>query len=67
MRKLRSRLAGLRFHDVRHHAITEPAESQTSDTKIMNIAGHASRKMLEHYSHVRMDAKRKALDALLTS
>jgi hypothetical protein len=28
------------------------------------IAGHASLKMLEHYSHVRIDAKRKALDAL---
>jgi hypothetical protein len=29
-----------------------------------SIAGHLSRKMLEHYSHVRIDAKRKALDAL---
>ena len=26
--------------------------------------GHVSQRMLEHYSHVRMDAKRKALDAL---
>jgi hypothetical protein len=30
----------------------------------MAIAGHVSPKMLAHYSHVRMDAKRKALDAL---
>ena len=30
----------------------------------MSIAGHVSPKMLAHYSHVRMDAKRKALDAL---
>ncbi len=28
------------------------------------MAGHVSRKMLAHYSHVRMDAKRNALDAL---
>jgi hypothetical protein len=28
------------------------------------IAGHVSREMFEHYSHVRLDAKRQALDAL---
>ncbi len=27
-------------------------------------AGHVSRKMMEHYSHIRMQAKRKALDEL---
>ena len=62
--KITSPLAGLRFHDLRHHAITELAESQTPDTTIMSIAGHVSRKMLDHYSHIRLDAKRKALDAL---
>jgi hypothetical protein len=30
----------------------------------MAIAGHVSRKMLEHYSHIRMEAKRTALDAI---
>ena len=30
----------------------------------MAIAGHVSRKMLEHYSHIRMEAKRVALDAI---
>ena len=30
----------------------------------MSIAGHLSRKMLEHYSHIRMVAKRAALDAI---
>jgi integrase len=59
-------LSGLRFHDMRHHAITELAEAEdTSEQVIMSIAGHVSRKMLEHYSHVRVDAKRKALDALV--
>ena len=57
-------LAGLRFHDLRHHAITELAESSASDQVIMAIAGHVSPKMLAHYSHVRLEAKRKALDAL---
>jgi integrase len=59
-------IATLRFHDLRHHAITELAESQASDATIMAIAGHVSRQMLEHYSHVRLDLKRKAVDGLAT-
>jgi hypothetical protein len=42
----------------------ELAESQASDQTIMSIAGHVSPKMLAHYSHVRLDAKRKAPDTL---
>jgi integrase len=57
-------LHGLRFHDLRHRAITELAESSASDQTIMAIAGHVSQKMLAHYSHVRLEAKRQALDAL---
>ena len=64
IRGVKSSLVGLRFHDLRHHAITELAESQASEQTIMSIAGHVSPKMLAHYSHVRMDAKRKALEAL---
>ena len=64
IRDVKSPLAGLRFHDLRHHAITELAESQASDQTVMSIAGHVSSKMLAHYSHVRLDAKRHALDAL---
>jgi hypothetical protein len=58
--------AGLRVHDLRHHAITELAESQTTDQTIMSIAGHVSPKMLahSHYSHVRLEAKRNALEAI---
>jgi hypothetical protein len=57
-------LPGLRFHDLRHQAITELAESQASDQTVMAIAGHVSPSMLAHYSHVRLEAKRHALDAL---
>ena len=32
----------------------------------MSIAGHVSQQMLAHYSHVRIEAKRKALDSLAT-
>ena len=57
-------MAGFRFHDCRHHAITELAESQASDATIMALAGHVSRKMLEHYLHVRQEAKREAVNVL---
>jgi integrase len=60
--------AGLkvRFHDLRHTAITKLAEGQASEQTIMAIAGHLSRTMLEHYSHIRMAAKRVALDLIAT-
>jgi integrase len=57
-------LAGLRFHDLRHQAITELCELGLSDMTIMGIAGHVSREMLEHYSHIRLQAKRQALESL---
>jgi integrase len=59
-------LPNLRFHDLRHHAITELAESQASDSTVMAIAGHVSPKMFAHYSHVRLQAKRSALDSIST-
>jgi integrase len=57
-------LQGLRFHDLRHTAITELAEMGVADHVLESITGHLSRRMLEHYSHIRIDAKRQALDAL---
>jgi len=46
--KVKSSTSGLRFHDLRHHAITELAESQASDRTVMSIAGHVSQQMLAH-------------------
>jgi hypothetical protein len=40
------------------------AESGASDATIMAVAGHLDRAMMEHYSHVRMAAKRDALGKL---
>src|SRR5262245_23119827 len=57
-------LPGLRFHDLRHTVITELAEMGIADHVLESISGHLSRRMLEHYSHIRIDAKRQALDAL---
>jgi hypothetical protein len=44
--------------------VTELAESGAGDEVIMSIAGHVSRAMLSRYSHVRMEAKRRALDEI---
>ncbi|MBZ5612284.1 MAG: site-specific integrase [Acidobacteriia bacterium] len=55
---------GFRFHDLRHQAITELAEAGATDATLMALAGHMSRRMLEHYSHVRMAAKRAATEKL---
>src|SRR5918994_1040285 len=60
-------LHGLRFHDLRHTVITELAEMGVADHVLESISGHLSRRMLEHYSHIRIDAKRQALDALDTA
>jgi len=54
-----------RWHDNRHTFITDLAESpEASDATIMDMAGHVSKQMLKHYSHTRMEAKRRAVDSL---
>jgi integrase len=53
-----------RIHDLRHTAITKLAESGASDSTIMALAGHLSRAMLERYSHIRMHAKRQAMESM---
>ncbi|MCZ6490394.1 MAG: tyrosine-type recombinase/integrase, partial [Acidobacteria bacterium] len=55
---------GLRFHDLRHHCITKLAEAGVPEQTLMSIAGHVSRQMLEHYSHIRIQAKRAAVATL---
>ena len=54
-----------RWHDNRHTLITELAESGAGDQTIMDIAGHVSKQMLKHYSHIRMEAKRNALETVV--
>jgi integrase len=63
-RALKDACLNIRFHDLRHTCITKLAEGQASEQTLMSIAGHLSRKMLEHYSHMRMAAKRTALEAI---
>jgi integrase len=64
IRKVRSPISGFRFHDLRHQAITELSEGGASDETIMSIAGHIDRRMMSHYSHIRKQARRAALEQL---
>ena len=51
-------------HDRRHTVVTRLAESGPGDQPIMDMFGHVSKDMLKHYSHIRMEAKRQAVEAL---
>jgi integrase len=63
-RALKDAGLSIRFYYLRHTCITKLAEGQASEQTLMSISGHLSRKMIEHYSHIRMSAKRAALDAI---
>jgi hypothetical protein len=39
-------------------------KDEASEQTIMSIAGHVSREMLEHYSHIRREARRKAVASI---
>jgi hypothetical protein len=43
----------------------ELAESGAGDQTILDIAGHVSKQMLKHYSRIRTEAKRRALESII--
>ena len=53
-----------RLHDLRHTAATKMAEAGVPESTMLAIMGHMSRAMLERYSHIRMAAKRAAVECL---
>ena len=54
----------LRPQQTGHPRRTADCLSGPGDDVIMSIAGHVSRAMLSRYCHVRMEAKRRALDEI---
>jgi len=56
-----------RLHDLRHTAATKMAEAGVPESTMLALMGHVSRAMLERYSHIRMAAKREAVEALSTT
>jgi len=53
-----------RIHDLRHTAATKMAEAGVAESTMLALMGHVSRAMLERYSHIRMAAKRDAVESL---
>ncbi len=53
-----------RLHDLRHTAATKMAEAGVPESTMLALMGHMSRAMLERYSHIRMAAKRTAMESL---
>jgi integrase len=48
-------LKDLRFHDLRHEAVSRFVEGGLSDQKVAAISGHKSMQMLRRYTHLRAE------------
>ena len=48
-------LAELRYHDLRHEAISRLVEAGLSDQEVASISGHMSMTMLKRYTHLRAE------------
>lgn len=57
-------MSDLRFHDLRHEAVSRLVESGMSDQKVSAISGHKSMQMLRRYTHLRAEDLVKDLDAI---
>jgi integrase len=61
---LRKSGVNCRWHDMRHSVASRLGEGGTPEQTLLALCGWMSRKMLERYSHTRLEAKRLAIDAL---
>ena len=48
-------LADVRFHDLRHEAVSRLVEAGFSDQEVSAISGHKSMQMLKRYTHLRAE------------
>lgn len=58
-----SGIAWVRLYDMRHCGLTRLAEAGVPIQVMMSMAGHVSRRMQEHYTHISEQAKRIAVEA----
>jgi integrase len=57
-------IKGLRFHDLRHEAVSRFVEAGLSDQEVAAISGHKSMQMLRRYTHLRAEDLVGRLDQL---
>ena len=55
-------IEGLRFHDLRHEAISRFVEAGLSDQEVAAISGHKTMQMLKRYTHLRAEDLVERLD-----
>jgi integrase len=57
----------LRFHDLRHEAVSRLVEGGLSDQEVSAISGHRSMQMLKRYTHLRGEDLVSRLDGMRTT
>jgi integrase len=58
-------IKGLRFHDLRHEAVSRLVEVGLGDQEVAAISGHKSMQMLRRYTHLRAEDLVSRLDQLV--
>ena len=56
--------SGLSFHSLRHTAVSMMKDANIPAAAVMEMIGHDSEQMSQHYTHVGREALRKAADSL---
>jgi integrase len=70
IRDIKSSIAGLRFHDLRHTAATKLLEQGTSFAIVAQILGWSAStavRMAKRYGHIRPEVQRQALEGITTA
>ena len=60
-----TQIANLRFHDLRHEAVSRLVEAGLGDQEVAAISGHKSMQMLRRYTHLRAEDLVERLDQLM--
>ena len=59
-----AKINGLRFHDLRHEAVSRLVEAGLNDQEVAAISGHKSMQMLKRYTHLRAEDLVSKLDEI---
>lgn len=62
---IRAGITNLRFHDLRHEAVSRLVEAGLGDQEVAAISGHKSMQMLRRYTHLRSEDLVARLDQVL--
>ncbi len=60
-----TKITNLRFHDLRHEAVSRLVEAGLGDQEVAAISGHKSMQMLMRYTHLRAEDLVERLDQMM--